>query len=190
VECLRTFHESPRLINIKEPDVLYDPDKLEAWIKFSVNRDDLKSMKLSRSKMLQLVTYDGNTYRQVKSNDRVLTFESSIPKQFAFDDNLHSNLSEEIKAFNLFVFLSDKQLTYAIPIQNNIPILMSQIMTLYTILFWLGSLVRYDPHSVADLQDSSYWILIDGFMNQSRIWLLELFEWEFFKTQTTLMISR
>lgn len=63
-------------------------------------------------------------------------------------------------------------------------------MVLDTLIFWLGSLVRYDPHSVADLQDSEYWMLIDGFMNQSRIWLLELFEWEFYKTETTLRFVR
>jgi len=33
-------------------------------------------------------------------------------------------------------------------------------------------------------------MLIDGFMNQSRIWLLELFEWEFYKTETTLRLVR
>ena len=41
-----------------------------------------------------------------------------------------------------------------------------------------------------DLMDSHYWILIDGIMNQSRIWLLELFEWELFQTETKLSLSR
>ena len=41
-------------------------------------------------------------------------------------------------------------------------------MVYYTILFWLGSLVRYDPDSAAELMDSPYWILLDGFMSQSR----------------------
>jgi hypothetical protein len=63
-------------------------------------------------------------------------------------------------------------------------------MVLYTLTFWLGSLVRYDPHSLSDLMNSRYWELIDGFMNQSRIWLLELFEWEFYKTQTILTSAR
>jgi hypothetical protein len=62
-------------------------------------------------------------------------------------------------------------------------------MVLYTLLFWLGSLVRYDPHSVARLQEE-HWMLIDGFMNQSRLWLLDLFEWELYQCETTLYSVR
>ena len=67
---------------------------------------------------------------------------------------------------------------------------MPQLMVSYTILFWLGSLVRYDPHSVDALMDSEYWMLIDGFMSQSRVWLLELFEWALYRTETTLWSAR
>jgi hypothetical protein len=44
-----------------------------------------------------------------------------------------------------------------------------QVMILYMILFWLGSLVRYNPHSVRALMDSEYSVLVDGFMSQSRL---------------------
>jgi hypothetical protein len=59
-----------------------------------------------------------------------------------------------------------------------------------TILFWLGSLVRYDPHGAAELKDSPYWILLDGFMSQSRRWLLEQVEWAFDQAETTLAFLR
>ena len=99
-------------------------------------------------------------------------------------------LEKEIKALNVFSSLDKEGLSYSIPIQLNMPIILPQIMVLYSLIFWLGSIVRYDPHSVADLQDSEYWILIDGFTNQSRVWLLELFEWEFYKWETTLQSAR
>ncbi len=38
--------------------------------------------------------------------------------------------------------------------------------------------------------DSGYWMLIDGFMSQSRLWMLELFEWALYPAETTLWISR
>ncbi len=57
-------------------------------------------------------------------------------------------------------------------------------------MFWLGSLVRYDPHSIAYLQESKYWMMIDSFMNESRIWLLELFEREFYQRETILKTAR
>ncbi|MGA7399820.1 MAG: YaaC family protein, partial [Candidatus Sulfotelmatobacter sp.] len=80
----------------------------------------------------------------------------------------------------------EKKLRYCLPIQARLPVAMPQLMVNYTILFWLGSLVRYDPHSLSALMDSQYWMLIDGFMSQSRLWLLELFEWAFYKAETTL----
>jgi hypothetical protein len=67
---------------------------------------------------------------------------------------------------------------------------MPQLMVSYTLLFWLGSLVRHDPHSVYALIDSPDWILIDGFMTQSRVWLLELFHWALFQKQTILRAAR
>jgi hypothetical protein len=81
-------------------------------------------------------------------------------------------------------------LKYAIPIQKRIPVALPQVSVLYTILFWLGSLVRYDPHSVSDLMDSPSWILIDGFMSQSRLWLLERMEWAHYSAETTLRSVR
>jgi hypothetical protein len=61
---------------------------------------------------------------------------------------------------------------YSLALQKGWPVRVPQLMVSYTILFWLGSLVRYDPHSVYELIDSPDWILIDGFMTQSRVWLL------------------
>ena len=54
----------------------------------------------------------------------------------------------------------------------------------------MGSLVRYDPHSVHALMDSAYWMLIDGFVSQSRLWLLELFQWALYDAEITLWMSR
>jgi hypothetical protein len=57
-------------------------------------------------------------------------------------------------------------------------------------LFWLASLVRYDPHSVQYLMDSHYWVLVDGFMSQCRPWLLEQFRWALYNEEMTLTTSR
>ena len=134
-----------------------------------------------------------STYRQVESSNRDLwTFEFQTPKSAPYEpDRVPFDLVEgEIKAMYLVAYQTTNGLEYALPVQARLPIRLPQIMVLYTLIFWLGSLVRYDPHSVADLQDSEHWTLIDGFMNQSRIWLLELFEWEFYKTETLLRSVR
>jgi len=91
---------------------------------------------------------------------------------------------------NLVIHMEDGSLVYKIPVQTQLPLRLPQISILYSLIFWLGSVVRYDPHSVAALQESRYWILIDGFLNQSRIWLLELFEWQLYQEETTLKSMR
>jgi len=92
----------------------------------------------------------------------------------------------EIKAMNLFTHMEDGNLVYTIPVQTQFPLQLPQISILYSLIFWLSSLVRYDPHSMAALQESRYWLFIDGFLSQSTIWLLELFEWQLYQEETTL----
>lgn len=99
-------------------------------------------------------------------------------------------VEKEINAMNLFVHMGEEGIEYRIPVQTQLPFRIPQILQLYSLTFWLGSLVRYDPHSVAWLQESKYWILIDGLLNQSITWLLELFEWQLYQRQTFLKSVR
>jgi hypothetical protein len=97
----------------------------------------------------------------------------------------------DIAGLNVFThFGKKKELEFQLAWQRQLPVRMPQLMVLYSIMFWLGSLVRYDPHSVAGLMDSPYWVVLDGFMSQSRLWLLELFEWALYETETTLWVAR
>ncbi|MBM4275557.1 MAG: hypothetical protein FJ134_14010 [Deltaproteobacteria bacterium] len=192
-EYERTTAENSKLIDLINPEILIDRINQEIWIKFSVMRDDLISLRLSRSDLIRMISYGNNSYHQVKSPNRDLwTFEFVTPKRYdqQFKGKLYDLLKDELKILNLFTAINDDGIYYSIPIQTKLPILLPQLMVLYTLIFWLGSLVRYDPHSVLHLQESEYWILIEGFMNQSRIWLLELFEWEFYQWETALKNAR
>lgn len=191
-ELQSIYGEAPYLIPLVQPDVLLDSAGSQIWLRFSVRRADAKRFGLSRAALLSMIA-STSTYHQVESVDKELwTFEFQTPKAAPYEpDRVPFDLVEsEIKAMYLVSSQTGSGLQYALPVQRRLPIRLPQIVVLYSLVFWLGSLVRYDPHSVADLQDSEYWTLIDGFMNQSRIWLLELFEWEFYKTETTLRSVR
>jgi len=193
IEFERVYDKLTSLIDIVEPNFLIDESGKQIWLRFSVERDDLKKLKISRPKLLNLITYNTSTYRQVQSSDKNLwTFELEQPKPIPlkYKGPLFHNIQPEIQQLNLFANLHFEGLTYSIPIQKRLPITLSQLIVLYSLMFWLGSLVRYDPHSISYLQNSEYWLLIDGFMNQSRLWLLELFEWQFYKFETTLRLIR
>lgn len=101
----------------------------------------------------------------------------------------HHTLRREFSALNPFLGLDAGRLKHFVPIQS-FPRRLPQLSVLYSVLFWLGSIVRYDPHSVRALQDSPEWIVVDGFLNQSRLWLVELFEMQLYKRQLALGSAR
>jgi len=191
-EYEKAYYKPVRLIYLENIDNFIAPAKNEYWIRFSVNRYDLKDLKLTRQKFLEIITYGGSKYIQVQSEkDDLWTFEFEKPKKIPKRrEGLFRFIKNEIKAMNLVIHMEDGSLVYKIPVQTQLPLRLPQISILYSLIFWLGSVVRYDPHSVAALRESRYWILIDGFLNQSRIWLLELFEWQLYQEETTLKSMR
>jgi hypothetical protein len=192
VECTRAFGRSLCSLGLDSPNILFDPTSREVWIKFSISRVDLKAQGVSAPWMMDHFRGARSSYIEVASADRAFrTFQTATPARATSEQVAMIPLAEDIRGLNLFTHIgSDHKILYFLAVQKNLPVRLPQAVLLYTILFWLGSLVRYDPHSVAALMDSPYWILIDGFMSQSRLWLLEQFEWAIYKTETTLWLAR
>lgn len=188
-EYERSSGQYSRIVQLDKPAIVHDDSQSELWIKFSVYRHELEDLKMSHHDFPNLISDCIGLYRQVSTDDPDLyTFELSTP--ITIPPNLDPPWAELvmpiIRNLNLFVFPCGETLEYYVPIQNNLPIRLPQLILLYTLIFWLGSLVRYDPRGVAYLQDSRYWILLEALIFQSRILLLELFEWEFYQTETRL----
>lgn len=192
IEYSRTYGGDQKFVDLVKPRILYDNSTDEVWIQFSVHRENLKIQRLSAPALLRQIQSRRSGYSEVKATDHEYrTFQSISPVKVGKNDMVLDAIKNDVAAFNLFVrFGKEHCLEYSVPIQNHLPVRMPQILVLYTVLFWLGSLVRYDPHSLNNLMDSNYWILIDGFMSQSRLWLLELFEWAFYQVETTLWSDR
>jgi len=192
VECGRAFGLEVRSIDLHEPVLVTHDQTSEAWLRFSVTRDDLKAQRITVPQMLSEIANQRSGYTEILSTAPGLrAFESTTPVRWKNSEPAALALAADIRALNVFTHIGkDQRMAYFLPAQKNLPLRLPQIVVLYSILFWLSSLVRYDPHSVAELTDSPYWILIDGFMSQSRLWLLEQFEWAIYQTETTLWVSR
>jgi YaaC-like Protein len=179
------------LVDLVKPDVLYDKKQHEAWVKFSIKKEELTGFRISAPSLLAQGKTSRSNYVEVKSADsKWRTFQSTPPKPLRSVQAPPTALYGDIQGLNVFAHLGRERLQYSIPVQQRLALPMPQLMVYYTILFWLGSLVRYDPHTVDFFMDSGYWVLFDGFMTQSRLWLLELFQWAFYKTEITLWSSR
>jgi hypothetical protein len=183
----RVFHLATASVFLKDISIFKDQKKKLIWLNILVNREELESISLTTSKFTRSLA----SYRRVYTEDsEMYKYELKYAKKYIGNNELNIALYDEIKDLNLFTFLENRKITYTFSMQDNLSFKLPQIMVLYTLMFWLGSLVRYDPHSVARLQESQYWLLIDGFMTQSKIWLLEQFEWYFYKTEKTLVSGR
>jgi hypothetical protein len=191
-EYLRIFGGSVPMIDLKEPNFIYDGNVDEVWLRFSVSRDNLKYAKVTAPGLLAQMRTTRSGYVEVKETNKELrTFESQTAQSVTRNEDPAAAIHNDVLGLNLFVhFARERRLMYAFPFQDSLPVRLPQLIVNYTILFWLGSLVRYDPHSLYELMDSPFWILIDGFMSQSRIWLLELCEWAIYQTETTLSGAR
>jgi len=191
VEYERTYGKDLNLLDLIDPHILARKNKRDIWIRFSVRRNDLRTLHLTKKKLLNLFTLPNKPYREVKADDKELvSFELIKPNKLDMRKPYFGSVHEEISKMNIFATLAYGEMHYAVPLQSHLPVVLPQIVVLYTLMFWLSSLVRYDPHSLAVLRDSGYWLLIDGFMRQSQIRLLELFHWEFYQLEVSLSSMR
>jgi len=115
----------------------------------------MKQLRLTRPRLVKMISDGGTWYQQVKSDDMgYWAFESAVARDIKKGQTRYEPFQRELRAMNVFGHLDRDQMTYSIPVQDRLPIRVPQIMVLYTLVFWLASLVRYDPHSVAHLQQS------------------------------------
>ncbi len=186
------FGTRSRLVSLVDPDILYDAAAKEAWIRFSVYRSDLQLHRFWANALTDAVATPRSSYVEVRADvHSVRTFESKEAVKFSHSEDIPEVIQNDVRGMNVFcAYIESGDIGYELPVQTQLPISMPQMMVIYSILFWLGSLVRYDPHSVSGLMDSHYWTLLDGFMSQSRLWLLELFEWAFYQEETSLRLAR
>lgn len=192
VEVGRAFATDSLMVYLVDPDILYDEASREAWIRFSVDRYGLKYYRLTAASFTRVLATARSGYTEVCAPRAELrTFESAIPAKVPHGETVLGMVHDDVTGMNVFCHPDrGNKIEYSIPLQRRLTIRLPQVMVLYTVLFWLGSLVRYDPHSVNELMDSRYWSLIDGFMSQSRLWLLEQFEWSLYQAETTLWVAR
>jgi hypothetical protein len=193
-EYEQTVGDHSKCIALDKIDLLHNSTETELWSRFAIHKHDLQAINLSQRRFLDSISGGLNLYKRVINEDDKnadsYCFELITPKTIPsnYDEPWWNLVKSEIQMMNLFSHPSPDCLSYFIPIQTNLPITLRQLILVYTIIFWLGSLVRYDPQSVDHLQDTRYWMLIEGFISQSLLLLLELFEWQLYQCETRLVL--
>ena len=193
VEYLRACGAYGNLIPLIRPSFMTSDSTPGVWIHLEVSRERLRDLRISRATLKSLLGSSNVAYQQVRSKDAAnVGFESNVilpPGTRA--KTLHDTpLFIHVRELRVFTCMDNGRIEYFVPHYPKPMPRLPQIAVLYSLMFWLGSLVRYDPHSVHALQDSRYWTLIDGFISQSTLWLLEQFVWHFYRTESALSGAR
>src|SRR5713226_23838 len=81
-EFRRVFQGPVPLLDLENPVFLYDKKLREAWLRFSIDRADFTTYRLSAPTLIPLLQSTRSSYAEVKSDSPELrTFQSTMPKK-------------------------------------------------------------------------------------------------------------
>lgn len=135
-----TFLGRQRLLDF-EPEIFYDDETRECWLRFSVSKDELSELRLSRNAFLQLPNFGGRPYRQVicdKEDSWCFEIEQTLVMPRRGDP--FRGMRPIVRELNLFHHLGDGKVLYSFADQRRLPFNIPQILVYYSIVFWLDHL--------------------------------------------------
>src|SRR5258706_15785642 len=116
-------YERLNLITLESPNVMYDKQRHEAWLSFSIKRWQFRAAKIFAPTFLRQISVAANAYTEVLSAEpkELRRFQSSAAKSVTNVDDVHDALANEIRVFSLVSQLAPEQkLSYLVPVQRTV----------------------------------------------------------------------
>ena len=185
--------ESERFLAIEEVEIRYNSATKELWTQLYIFRDDLIRIGLNHRDLLINARVDG-VFREVNSTVRwsdrsVLIFEQVAT--VSYNDRPSDRIEDLVTPLRPLLWrtvLSQRPYRqyylYPSPPGQHDQVL-PQIMSIYAITFYLGSIVRYRPHHFADILGGQYGPFIEAFLNDQPNQFLFLMASEFAEREVT-----
>lgn len=184
---------SERFIAIEEIEVRYDSVAKALWIQLYIFRDDLTRIGLTHAELL-VNSRISSLFREVVSNTKwddreVLIFEQITPIQY--NDRPSDKIDDLVAPLRPLLWrtvLSQRPyrqyyLYPAPPIEH--PQVLPQILSIYAITYYLGSIVRYRPHHFDEILKGDFGPFIEAFLNDQPSQFLYLIASEFAQREVT-----
>lgn len=117
VENRGAFQGSLNLVDILQADVLFDASVREAWLKFSVKREEMRGFGVAAKKLIEQVETPRSSFVEVQSLDKDLrTFQSAVAKKIGKNRAISTEIWTDILGLNVFThFGFDRKLRYCLP---------------------------------------------------------------------------
>jgi len=176
--CYAT-NKPERFIPIEGFEVLHSQSEKQVWLNLFLRREDLSRLSLTDPRLLAETNLHGQ-FEVVSGTlpSHSLCLQQACPSAYSAEpaEALHFILSDFKNRVWETVKVSSpyrKPYLYLCPTQQRRAIL-PQMLSIYVLMFFLGSVTRYSPGYFADLLDSRYGPLIETFITESPMQFLYL----------------
>ncbi len=175
-----------RFVGVDDLQFLTGPNDRSIWIRVSLREDDVRRLNLSYAQLLRR-TLLGPGWRIARPDRKAkcICIEKATPHRYTHrpSDHLIHVVNELRKALWTSVLLVPpyaKYYLYVTPPAERTHTL-PQLLSIYAIMFFLGSITRYRPHHFEAIHNGPYGAPIEGFLNEAPSQFLYLLASEFLK---------
>jgi len=184
---------SEKFISIEEITFREDSKKKQIWLRILVFQDDLHRIELRHSDLLAHARLDmmfqAFNCEEIINGRKLFGFESKSP--LAYRDRPTDTINELVASIRPFLWrtvLSQRPYRqyYLYPTDpSEHGQVLPQVLSIYAITFYLGSIVRYRPHHFDDILQSEYGPFVEAFLNDQPNQFLYLMASEFAEREVT-----
>lgn len=186
-------NNAERFVSVERVQFAQDVGAKEIWLRLYLFADDLRRINITHQEFLIRTRLNG-LFREVQADDAVderplICFEQLNATSY------NHRPSDEVPAVVASVrhllwrtVLSTppyrKYYLYAAP-ANEHPQVLPQVLSIYAITFYLGSIVRYRPHHFDNILADNYGPFVEAFMNDQPSQFIYLMASEFAEKEVT-----
>lgn len=186
-------HNTERFVSVEHIDFVQNTESREIWLQFYLMADDLRRIDITRENFLAR-TRLGRQFRQVDTQDvvngrRLICFEQINPT--AYTHRPSDEIPKVVASVRRFLWRTvlntppyRKYYLYAAPASEHLQVL-PQVLSIYAIMFYLGSIVRYRPHCFDAILEAHYGPFIEAFLNDQPSQFIYLMASEFAEKEVT-----
>lgn len=179
--CYATTRRTERFVTVEQLRILHSPQNKQIWLKLFVNRDDLEQIGLSEE---TLITRAGmaSAFEHLPGinvlHPGLVTFQQKVPLTYISDPgdaliqlirNARNLIWETVKIVSPY----RKFYLYCCPSKEH-DSRMPQTLSIYLLMFVLGSITRYFPGHFEELMESKYGPFFKTFISESPMQFLYL----------------
>jgi hypothetical protein len=174
--CYAT-NRTERFTTIEDVELLHSPATKQVWFNLYLNENDLERLKLSDARVLSQADL-GDFEISGEAPNKLICFQQRHPDRYSSNPaealveivrKVRNKIWETVKTASPY----RKPYVYCSPPQERAARL-PQTLSIYLLMYFLGSVTRYTPGQFEDLLESKYGPFFETFVSESPMQFLYL----------------